>query len=102
MFFRFETVKQDVENVKITNATEFNQNLALFDSTELPTIQGALANGEVVANGFIINNNTGTGTNDLTVAMISGSFGNQVTSTINLINSTGQLILESFGISFTY
>ena len=91
VFFRFETVKQDVENVKITNATEFNQNLALFDSTELPTIQGALANGEVVANGFIINNNTGTGTNDLTVAMISGSFGNQVTSTINLISNSHTL-----------
>ena len=94
-FFRFETVRQDVENVNISLATAFNQNLTIFNTAnstytppDLPTVQGALSNGHIVANGYIFENNTGTGTNSLKVAMVSGSFGNQVTATMNLNSNT--------------
>ena len=94
-FFRFETVRQDVENVNISLSTAFNQNLTIFNTAnstytppDLPTVQGALSNGHIVANGYIFENNTGTGTNSLKVAMVSGSFGNQVTATMNLNSNT--------------
>ena len=91
-FFRFETVRQDVESVSISLSTNFNANLQKYNSnalnTELPTVQGALANGDIVANGYIFESSGGTGTNTLKVAMVSGSFGNQVTSTINLASNS--------------
>jgi len=87
-FLNFETVRQDVEKITTIGATAFNQNLQAYDSETLPTIQGALSNGHVVANGYLINSSVGTGTSDLTVAMVSGSFGNQVTSTMNLASNT--------------
>ena len=87
-FLNFETVRQDVEKITTISATAFNQNLQAFGTETLPTIQGALSNGHVVANGYLINSSVGTGTSDLTVAMVSGSFGNQVTSTMNLASNT--------------
>ena len=87
-FLNFETVRQDVEKITTIAATAFNQNLQAYDSATLPTIQGALSNGHIVANGYLINSSVGTGTSDLTVAMVSGSFGNQVTSTMNLASNT--------------
>ena len=87
-FLRFETVRQDVEKVTTIGATAFNQNLQAYDSATLPTIQGALSNGHVVANGYLINSTVGTGTSELSIAVISGSFGNQITSTINLASNS--------------
>lgn len=87
-FLNFETVRQDVEKITTIAATALNANIQLYSGAELPTIQGALSNGHVVANGYLINSSIGTGTSDLTVAMVSGSFGNQVTSTMNLASNT--------------
>ncbi len=90
-FLRFETVQQDVEKVSILAATNFNQNLAAFllaSNTDNATVQGKVSGGAIVANGYLINTNTGSGTNELTIAMVSGSFGNQVTSTMTLASSS--------------
>jgi hypothetical protein len=89
-FLNFETVRQDVEKITTIAAAALNANIQLHNTAALglPTIQGALSNGHVVANGYLINSSIGTGTSDLTVAMVSGSFGNQVTSTMNLASNT--------------
>lgn len=87
-FLKFETVRQDVEKITTIAATAFNQNLQAFSTETLPTIQGALSNGHIVANGYLINSSVGTGVSNLTIAMVSGSFGNQVTSTMNLSSNT--------------
>ena len=104
-FLRFETVEQKVESVSITSATDFNNDVTKYlqandnshwtynssiadtNTQKSPLVQGVQstsAGGAVVANGYLINSNIGTGTNDIKVALISGSFANQITSTITL------------------
>ena len=89
-FTRFETVQQDVEQISTLSATAFNNAILAHEAanTSLPTVQGLTSGGDVVANGYIINNTIGTGTTDIKVAVVSGSFMDQKTSTMNLISNT--------------
>jgi hypothetical protein len=103
-FLRFETVEQKMEKLSVLSAATFNNDISAYlaandeshwtyatasaDSNKTPLIQGKDSGGNIIANGYLINTNIGTGTNDLTIALISGSFGNQSTSTINLASNT--------------
>ena len=103
-FLRFETVEQKMEKLSVVSAATFNNDISAYlaandeshwtyatasaDSNKTPLIQGKDSGGNIIANGYLINTNIGTGTNDLTIALISGSFGNQSTSTINLASNT--------------
>ena len=89
-FFRFETVRQDVETVDCLSAASLNQKLAAHNNATdgLPIVKGLNSTAGVIAQGYVIANTAGTGTANLTVAIISGSFGNQVQSTMNLTSNT--------------
>jgi hypothetical protein len=89
-FTRFETVQQDVEQISTLSATAFNNAILAHEAanTSLPTVQGLTSDGDVVANGYIINNTIGTGTTNIKVAVVSGSFMDQKTSTMNLISNS--------------
>ena len=91
-FTRFETVQQDVEQISTLSATTFNNALLAFEAANdddiLPTVQGLTSIGDVVANGYIINNTIGTGTTDIKVAVVSGSFMDQKTATMDLISNS--------------
>ena len=105
-FLNFETVEQEVESVNVTSATNFNNDILKYltpnsesahwtdtasnadtNPQKAPTIQGLTSGGAVVANGYIINTNIGTGTNKVTVALVSGSFANQITLPITLASA---------------
>ena len=105
-FLNFETVEQEVESVNVISATTFNNDILKYltpntDSAhwtdtasnadtnpqKSPTVQGLTSGGSVVANGYIINTNIGTGTNKITVALVSGSFANQITLPITLASA---------------
>jgi len=105
-FLNFETVEQEVESVNVTSATDFNNDILKYltpntdsphwtdtasnadtNPQKAPTVQGLTSGGTVVANGYIINTNIGTGTNKITVALVSGSFANQITLPITLASA---------------
>ena len=105
-FLNFETVEQEVESVNVTSSTNFNNDILKYltpnsesahwtdtasnadtNPQKAPTIQGLTSGGAVVANGYIINTNIGTGTNKVTVALVSGSFANQITLPITLASA---------------
>jgi len=109
-FFRFETVEQKVEKISILSATDFNNDLAAYnaandtnhwtyatasvDEAKTPIVRGKDSDGNIIANGYLIDSSTGTGTNELTVALTSGSFGNQATATINLASNTHGFVVN--------
>ena len=103
-FAKFETVEQKMERLSVITATTLNNDITAYlaandeshwtyatasaDANKTPLVQGKDSDGNIIANGYIINTNIGTGTNDLTIALVSGSFGNQSTSTINLASNS--------------
>ena len=104
-FLRFETVEQEVETVNLLSATDLNNDLLAYfaandethwtysssiadtNSQKSPLVQGRKSDGTVVANGYVINTNIGTGTNEIKVALVTGSFGNQVQAAITLASA---------------
>ena len=86
-FLKFETVEQKIEKISLLSATTFNNDViaylaandtnhwtyatAIADENKSPLVQGKDSDGNVIANGYLINTNTGSATNDLTIAIVS-------------------------------
>ena len=90
-FIRFERVDQSVEKVNFISGADVisDLNTRIDTNGETPYLVGKEAGGNVVANGFIIaEENSNTSAGFITVAPITGTFGNQLALSANLIVNT--------------
>ena len=104
-FFKMETVEQIAEQSSYLSATDFNSEFQVYEANTAvnnvaPYVVGTFganqhANGDtnnigtIVANGFVVGNSTINGANGtLTIAPVTGTFGDQKKLTYTLASAT--------------
>ena len=88
-FTRFERVDQKVEKLTYLSGSQMNEDMAaLINAGTTPYLVGKKSGGTVVANGYVLSRETTGANGTLFVAPFSGTFGDQLALTGNLVVNT--------------
>ena len=88
-FLKRERVDQHVEKIEYLSGAQFNEDMAaMINNDQQPYLVGKKAGGTVVANGYIISRSTNGANGTLFVAPHTGTFGDQLALSANLVVNT--------------